>query len=173
MLVGGLATDSSSLIYMAKADAFETVATFVDELIAPPAVWREAVETGERKGFRDAAAIREAERRGWLRRIELGDDDRRVAGDLATRYRLGQGESEVLVAAQTSAGALVDETRATRIAEHLGIRAVATIYLPLLGRKLGALDLVESRELLHRIASVATLGASSLLAIEQELERSL
>src|SRR6266508_1400575 len=88
--------DASTLIYIAKADAFVEVAQCVQTLLVPPAVWREAVAEGERAGAAEVPRIRAAQGLGVLERVQLSQADQRLAATIAAENRLGSGESEVL-----------------------------------------------------------------------------
>ena len=163
--------DASTLIYVARADAFEAVSACVPTILVPSGVWREAVTAGEQFGYPDVAAIREAERRGWLRRVELEDRDQVLADTIATQHRLGLGESEVLALGRRTRRAIVDEGRAARAARALGIVPISTLFLPVVGRRAGRLDLASALDLLMRLAVVTGARAAAVFALEQELRR--
>ena len=63
---GEIPADASSMIYVAKANAFELLHRVFPRVDVPPAVWREAVIRGEEKGAPEVIRIRQAERRAWL-----------------------------------------------------------------------------------------------------------
>src|SRR5712691_5998002 len=88
--------DASTLIYLAKADAFGEARRCLERIVVPPAVWREAVEDAEQLAYPDVPRIRRAEDEGFVLRVELDDELQAVAGTIATEHRLGVGESEVL-----------------------------------------------------------------------------
>lgn len=165
----GVAGDASTLIYLAKADAFETAAKVVSPILVPPAVWREAVEEGERIGAADVPRIQEAAEEGFIVRLELPSKEGALSASIATQYRLGLGESEVLALAMRTGRAIVDEGRASRVAHELGIAATSTLFLPLLGRRSGTLERDEAIELLRRLAIVTGASADAVFAIEQHL----
>src|SRR6266540_1500479 len=81
--------DASTLIYLAKADAFTEASTCIRTILVTPAVWREAVEEGERIGAPEVGRIRAAQERGLLRRVALSPDAEgrasRVARSLGIR----------------------------------------------------------------------------------------
>lgn len=163
--------DASTLIYLAKADAFEAASFCIATILVPVAVWREAVDAGERFGYPDVPRIRDAEGAGWVRRVDLGDDEQAMAGTIAAEHRLGLGESEVLAVAQPIGQALVDEGRAARAARALGIVPISTLFLPALGRRNGQLDEASAVALLRRLAVVTGARAEAVFAIEEHLRK--
>src|SRR5438132_3605377 len=140
--------DVSSLIYLAKADAFEEIQHCVSRIAATVAAWREAVVEGERIGAPEVPRIRAAESCGGLVRVQLSERARAIADAIASEHRLGRGESEVLALGLEGGRAIVDEGRATRVAAALGIVPISTLFLPALGRQTGQLRLDEAIHLL-------------------------
>ena len=163
--------DASTLIYLAKADAFDLAFACVSTILVPPGVWQEAVHAGEALGYPDVPRIRQAEVEGWLRRVDLSADDQAAASAIATQHRLGIGESEVLALGRRASRALVDEGRAARVARALGIVAVSTLFLPLLGRRSGELDNEDAVRLLRQLAIVTGARAEVVFALEEELRK--
>jgi predicted nucleic acid-binding protein len=163
--------DASTLIYLAKADAFEAASFCVSGILVPSAVWREAVDAGERFDYPDVPRIRDAEAAGWLRRIDLGAEEQAVAETIAAEHRLGLGESEVLAVGQRIGRALVDEGRAARAARVLGIVPISTLFLPALGRRSGGLDEAAALALLRKLAIVTGARAEVVFVLEEQLRK--
>lgn len=161
--------DASSLIYLAKASAFEQASACVPALVAPPAVWSEAVDAGRRIGAPEVDRIVQAHERGFVRRAEPADELAQRSAAIALEHRLGAGESEVLALAGPREVVVVDEGRATRVALSLGLVPVSTLFLPVLGRRRGTLDEAESIALLRRLAVVTGASADATFAIEEVL----
>jgi predicted nucleic acid-binding protein len=162
--------DASTLIYLAKADAFEAAALCVPGILVPPSVWREAVDEGERIGALEVPRIRGA---AAIRRVELSGAERALAKTLAAEHRLGSGESEVLALARPIRQAIIDEGRAARVAKALGIVPFSTLFLPVLGRRADTLGREDAVALLHRLAIVTGARADVVFVIEQELRKEL
>src|SRR3990172_1059072 len=99
MMAEVLPGDASSLIYIAKADAFEEIMSCVVAIEVPPSVWHEAVEEGERVGAPEVPRIRDAGPRGLPRRAGREEPQAALAASIAAEHRLGRGESEVLALA--------------------------------------------------------------------------
>jgi len=165
----GIPGDASTLIYIAKGDAFEPAHRCVPTILVPPSVWREAVAEGERIGATEVPRIRAAAELGWLRHVELSEHEEVLASTIARSDRLGSGESEVLALASRLGQALVDEGRAARVAGARGITVVSTLLLPVLGRRTGGLDEEEAIDLLRRLAVVIGPRAEVVYMIEQHL----
>ena len=166
-----LPADASTLIYLAKADAFDEAAACVAGILVPPSVWREAVDEGERIGAIEVPRIRDATAARLLQRVDPSAAELALASVLAGQYRLGAGESEVLALGKPIGRAIVDEGRAARVAQSLGIVPVSTLFLPVLGRRAGALDGDEAIGFLRRLAVVMGARAETVFAIEKELRR--
>jgi predicted nucleic acid-binding protein len=161
--------DASSLIYLAKSDAFAELERCVTTVLVPPAVWHEAVEEGERIGAPEVSRIREAERAGIARRVSLTAGATRVAATIRQEHRLGRGESEVLALTKTGEWCLIDEGRASRVATALGLRPVPTLLLPVLGYRRGVMNREEALAFLRRLAVVMIVKAEVLLTVEKQL----
>jgi predicted nucleic acid-binding protein len=162
--------DASTIIYIAKAGAFEEVALCVPRLLIPPAVWREAVDDGERIGAFEVPRIRAARTAGTLRTVELSASEHRLAATIATQHRLGRGESEVLAVGKRTGGCIVDEGRASRVARALGLAPVSTLLLPVVGVSSGKLNPREALALLGRLAAVTGARVDVVQRIEHELK---
>lgn len=159
--------DASTLIYLAKADAFAEIEHCVPVIAVPPAVWREAVVDGERIGAPEVPRIVAAP---VLRQVELTLAEQSIAESIATEHRLGQGESEVLALGLDVGRAIVDEGRASRVATTLGLVPVSTLFLPILGHRAGMLRVAEAIDLLRRLAVVTSASADAVFAIEESLK---
>jgi predicted nucleic acid-binding protein len=168
---GGIPGDASTLIYLAKADAFTEASRCVSSILVPPSVWREAVQDGERIGAPEVPRIRAAAQQGFLLQVYLSARQQGLAEEIRSEHRLGRGESEVLALASRSGTALVDEGRASRVAAGMGILPVSTLFLPVLGARRGSLEPQQAIALLRRLAVVTRARADAVYAIEERLRR--
>lgn len=171
MLEEELPADASCLIYLARIDGFPRAERCVDSLVVGAAVWREAVEDGERYGYMDAQRIRRAQERGFVRRVELDAEVTALADSLATTWRLGQGESEALALGRERGRAVVDDGRAARVAVALGIEPVSTLFLPAFGAHRG-LEHEEAIHLARELAVVMSARSEAVFAVEEFIRRS-
>jgi hypothetical protein len=165
-----LPADASCLIYLARMDGFRVAARCVDALVVGPAVWREAVEDGERFGYDDAERIRAATETGFVRRVVPEPEELAFAGELATTWRLGQGESEALALGRGPGRAVVDDGRAAKVAVTIGIEPVSTLFLPAFGAMRG-LEEGEAVQLLRQLAVVMSARAEAVFVIENFIRR--
>lgn len=163
--------DASTLIYLAKADALPIAARCVGPLLIPPAVWKECVEAGERKGALDVARIRLAEHEGLVRPVELPARALARAREIAERHMLGTGESELLAMARAGQMVLLDEGRATRVAVSFGLSPISTLLVPVIGAFHGRLAVAEAKTLVRRLAVVSGARADLVLQLEAILGR--
>lgn len=171
MLEAGTPIDASSLIYLAKADAFRLLELCEGPIAVPPTVWDEVVDAGERRGAAEVPRVRRALESGWLRMAPLTPAARRRAGAIRRAYSLGAGESEVIASATRSGLVVLDEGRATRVAETLNLLPVPTILLPVIGRERQLLDESEALELLERLAVVSAARAEQLIHLQRRIRR--
>ncbi len=162
--------DASGLIYLAEADALGEARAIVGVMGVAPAVWSEVMAAGRRKGPRDVEIVRRALDDGLLRPIELDPADERAALSLAERYRLGRGESQVLVCGRKDDRIVMDDVRAARVARGLGFVPVATATLPVLGVRRQVLGVNEALRLLRRLASVIGIRADVLIQLEAAIQ---
>jgi predicted nucleic acid-binding protein len=162
--------DASSLIYLAKADAFELAGRCVESIVVPPVVWVEAIEAGREKGASEVSRIEAAHKSGFLQRAELSGDQQTFAGRVRSEHRLGHGESEVLALGWSSSLVLIDEGRAGKVARALGINALSTLFLPVLGTRRGSIPRGVALRFLQELAVVTGARAEAVLRIQQEIE---
>ena len=132
--------DSGPLIGLARIDQLQILPALSERILVPPAVWHEVTEASpEAPG---AAAVRSVE---W---IEIQAPEPGSVAPL--RILLDAGESEAIALAQQIAALVVlDDSRARRVAERLGVRRIGTVGL-LRRAKLGGF-IAELRPQLDRL----------------------
>lgn len=135
----------------------------------PPAVWQEAVVAGQERGHEEVGQILQAEDQGVVTQVELDQSRLRRATLIRSRHALGSGESQVITLAERVGHAIVDEGRASRVAESLGIQVASTLFLPVLAVQEGV-DAGEAQAELRKLSVVVAPRADVLLAIEQRLK---
>lgn len=166
----GAPADASSLIYLARADAFPALAPVVGRLLAPPGVWFEAVEEGERIGAPEVPRIHRAKELGLLERVSLDASERKRADGLR-RQGLGRGECEVLAIGARTRTVVIDEGRGSRVARASGLEPISTLQLVVLAFRQGNLDARAAHELARELAKVMNVTAEVFTAIERRLKR--
>ena len=119
-----IVADSSPLIGLARIGRLGLLPQLGRRIIVPRAVWVEV--TGART---DAPGAAEVAAQTW---IEVMEADSRVVAPLL--ILVGQGEAEAVALAQREASAvlLMDDLRARKLADRLGLRRMGTVAL--LGR---------------------------------------
>lgn len=127
--------DSSPLIGLARIGQLETLRKLASRVLMPPAVRDEI--TQHRREAPGAATIRQA---AW---IEVEAPDHLEAEALA--ILVDRGEAEAIALAQRLPGAtlLLDDSRARRVAERLGIRRIGTVGLLRRAKKAGLIPAVK------------------------------
>lgn len=165
----GILSDASSVIYLAEADALRDAAVLVGALLVPPAVWREAVEAGERRGQLDQVSIRSARDQGLLHVLELDPEIEKRAIEIKRRRRIGFGESQVLAIAKQGGLVLMDDRRAARVAMSMGVSPARTISLPVLCWRRGLIDSSGALDLLRRLTRVVGVRADLLMRLEADI----
>ena len=163
----GIPADASAVIYLAKAGGLAAASACFGPLIMAPAVWEEVVERGGKRGSADVPLVLEAEKAGHVRKVILSPaQDRRVITQFE-EFQLGPGETEMLALASDHGWVLVDDLRATRASQQLGIQSVGTIVVPAVCVQTGVLEPEAGRELLYGIARHTTVRADMLRRVEQ------
>jgi hypothetical protein len=153
--------------FVSKSRAYDVITASQLRLLVSPGVWREAVEDGEAAGYADAGAIREPERIGRLRRQNLTTGQEERASVIASTHRLGIGESEALAVAEPGGRLLVDDGRATRVAQALGLVPLSTLFLPVLAVRAGGMRRADALARRRSIASAANARAETVIALEE------
>lgn len=97
------------------------------EIHIPEAVKTETVDRGKAEGFTDAIAIEKAISSGWIK----VDKTKPNAEKLAEEAKIGKGEAEAILLAKqmNTIKLLVDDARARKVAQSLGLKPHGTIYI--------------------------------------------
>lgn len=164
-------SDASPLIYLTKMDKLAFLAQVMGPVAIPPAVYREAVEAGQRHGRPDAARIAAAIREKTVVRLDLTTQETQLTSGLGTDPRLGRGECEVIAcAAHRRLRALLHDKKARRVASAHGVRTIQAtdvLFLALLRRHI---SLTEFKRLLRDLTVLTGMDAATLLEREELAE---
>lgn len=166
----GIPSDSSAIIYLAKAAGLTAAYARFGPLLMPPGVWAEVVTVGVRAGRAEVAAVERAVADGYVKRAELDVALRRRAHKLQVQFGLGAGESEVLALGPAFELVLIDEHRATRAAKALGVSSLETAFVPALCAQAGVLDAKAAHELLDAIGRHTMVRADLAIRARQLIE---
>ena len=128
--------DSSPLIALARIQQLPLLRNLAGRILIPPAVLAEV--TVDRPDAPGAVAVRNVD---WL---EVATPAPEQVKTLTTL--LGRGEAEAIALAQGKPGALLllDDARARRVAEQMGLRRIGTVGLLRRAKKAGLIDEVKS-----------------------------
>jgi uncharacterized protein len=113
--------DSSPLIGLARIGQLELLPRLSRRVVVPRAVWTEVTSART-----DAPGASEVAAQTW---IEVLEPDRQVVAPLL--IMVGQGEAEAIALAQreSSSVLLLDDSKARKLAERLGLRRMGTVAL--------------------------------------------
>lgn len=126
-------SDASPLIIFAKAGRLGLLRQVAGTITVPEAVWREITCDMTKPG---AAEIRGAT---WIRR---GDVDSHAANLLRAYTDAGEAEA-IALALQTRQLLLLDDRRARKIAEGLGVDLVGSVGVLLTAKRQGLVESVR------------------------------
>lgn len=170
MVITGAPVDASAFIYLAKSGGLSAACACFGGLVVSPAVWREVVVAGARRGSPEVPDVLAAENSGLLRRVEFDATARKRADRIGSQFGLGAGESEALALGAIHGVVLLDEHRATRACKALGVATIETLLVPALCVQARVLDVPAAIALLHALARHTTVRADMVLRVEQLIE---
>ena len=130
-----IVADSSPLIGLARIGQLEILHKLASRVVTPPAVQDEV--TLHRREAPGAAAIRQAT---W---IEVEAPDHLEVEPLAILLDRGEAEAIALARRLPSATLLLDDARARRVAERLGLRRIGTVGLLRRAKKAGLIPAIK------------------------------
>ena len=129
-------SDSSPLILYGRIGRLDLLRQVFGQVLVPPAVWREVVAAGAGRAGSDLVL-----QAAWIRRQPLPTQG---AGTLPLA-ELGPGEAEVIALALGMASpilVILDDGRARRVAEHLGLFVIGSAGVLLLAKDAGLVSSV-------------------------------
>lgn len=117
-------SNSTPLIYLAKASQLELLGRVINCVIIPQAVYREVVVEGKQLEEKDAYRVESAIESGWI-----------TVNNVTTPYQIQipihRGESEVISLAKEIGikNVLMDDAKARAAAELAGLQPVGTLWV--------------------------------------------
>jgi len=134
MIKHALVADSSPLIALAVIDALNLLPRLYHRIIIPPAVWHEVTVAGA--GLPGADAVRAAT---WL---EAEQPPEPAIAPL--QLLVDRGEAGAIALAQAHPGTilLLDDAKARRVAESLGLPRIGTLGVLRKAKRAGLLDAI-------------------------------
>jgi uncharacterized protein len=127
--------DSGPLIGLAKIAHLSLLPKLANRVIVPKSVWIEATKT--KSAAPDAALIRS---QAW---IEIVLAEREMFAALPTDVGLGEREAIALAQTLPIAVLLLDDFRARRLADSLGLRRMGTLALLAIAKRYGLIERVR------------------------------
>jgi len=146
-------SNSSPLIWLAKAGRIEILRNIFGEILVPPEVYREVVSEGLRLGFSDALAVEEAVRAGWIKVRALAEKEEEFSSRLiqgAEEIHVGEAQA-IALARGLGVPLLMDESSGRALAEALGVEARGTIYVVLRALRQALMEGGEAKETVNRM----------------------
>lgn len=137
-----LIADSSPLIALAVIDALDLLPRLYRRVLVPPAVWHEVTVAGA--GQPGAETVRAA---SW---IEFEQPPPTAAAPLQILVDWGEAAAIALAAARPGSILLLDDSRARRVAETLGLPRIGTLGVLRKAKESGMVDALAP--LIQRLA---------------------
>ncbi len=122
-----IVSNSTPLIYLAKLGHLSLIRKLFDDVVVPSEVIVEVMR-GKELGFDDVVAVEKAQREEWLKVAKLSGEQKRELLSLRRAFtELSEADAAALVLAKgLSATICVDDSRAVRVAEVLGLKHIGT-----------------------------------------------
>jgi hypothetical protein len=144
-----IVSNTSPLIWLSKIGKITLLKKLFGEVIIPEEVYREAVEKGLQEGFSDALAIKECIEQGWIKISKLNEREIKLCEKVrghAFEIHLGEAQA-IILARETGALLLMDESSGRAFAETLGLKVKGTLYAIMKALRDKLLDRTEAKEM--------------------------
>ncbi len=143
-----IVSNSTPLIHLTKLGHLQLLRELFGEVNAPSHVIKEVLH-GKEFGFQDAGIVEKAKQDGWVREVEL---TRAQEGEILqlkkTFTDISRADAAAIVLARdVGTTVCLDDSRAVKVAEVMGVGHVGTMGVILLAIKKGHIDKKEAREL--------------------------
>jgi len=131
-----IVSDSTPLIYSAKLGYLTLLQKLFAKVNVPDEVMAEVMR-GKQLGFGDATVIEQAKQEGWIKVIKLNSVQRRELLKLRRTFGdISEADAAAIVLAKSlGANLCLDDSRAIKVAEVLGIKHIGTLGVLLLAVK--------------------------------------
>jgi len=168
-----IVSNTSPLIWLSKIGRIALLKKLFGEVIIPEEVYKEAVERGLKEGFSDALAIKECVDQGWMKISKLNEREIKLCQKMMDHvFEIHLGEAQaIILARETGALLLMDESSGRAFAETLGLRVRGTLYVIMKALREKLLDRAEAKEIVLALVSKGFRIEPKLLArILREIE---
>lgn len=171
-----IVSNTSPLIWLSKIGRITLLKKLFGEVIIPEEVYKEAVERGLKEGFSDALVIKECVDQGWIKVPKLNEREIKFCQKMmkhAFEIHLGEAQA-IILARETGALLLMDESSGRAFAETLGLRVRGTLYVVMKALREKLLGGDEAKEIVLALVSKGFRIEPKLLArILREIETSI
>ncbi len=130
-----IVADSSALVLLARIGQLETLRALAGRVVVPIAVWEEVVVAQA-----DAPGAREVAAQTW---IEVRLVDAAVATPILSVLGRGEAEAIALALREPQATLLLDDGRARKLADRLGLARIGTLGLLTKAKRAGLVPAVK------------------------------
>lgn len=130
-----IVADSSALVLLARIGQLETLKALAGRVVVPTAVWEEVVVARA-----DAPGAREVAAQTW---IEVRLVDAAVVAPLLSVLGRGEAEAIALALREPQATLLLDDGRARKLADRLGLARIGTLGLLANAKRAGLVPAVK------------------------------
>jgi len=119
--------NTGPLIHLARINKLNLIHSLFKEIHIPEAVKIETVDKGKTSGYTDAIAIERAISAGWIKITRTKSNTEK----LAEEAKIGKSEAEAILLAKeiNTTRLLIDDARARKIAQSLGLKPHGAIYI--------------------------------------------
>jgi len=150
-------SNSSPLIWLSKTGKIQLLRQLFREIIIPEEVYIEVVERGLEEGFSDALIVKECINQGWIKIQKPNQENLELTQrfmEHAPEIHLGEAHA-ILLARESNALLLMDESCGRAFAETWGLKPRGTIFVILKALRERILEKNEAKD---TISSMITKG---------------
>ncbi len=168
-----IVSNTSPLIWLSKVGRITLLKKLFGEVIIPEEVYKEAVERDLQEGFSDALAIKECVDQGWIKISKLNEREIKLCQKIMEHaFEIHVGEAQaIILARETSALLLMDESSGRAFAETLGLKVRGTLYVIMKALREKVLNSAEAKEIVLALVSKGFRIEPKLLArVLREIE---
>ena len=127
--------DSGPLICLARINQLELLPRLFDQILVPPEVWNEVTVRGQ--GHPGAYEVSQVT---WM---TIQEPDPQLVKPLSILVDAGEAEAIALAQTIDDGTILLDDARARKVAQRLGIKQIGTIGLLLRAKRRGLLEKIR------------------------------
>lgn len=127
MVTFAIVANAGPLIHLARINKLNLIHTLFKEIHIPDTVKIETVDKGKTQGYVDAIAIEKAISSGWIKVAQTKPNAEKLAKE--TNISKGEAEAILLAKQMNTTKLLMDDARARKIAQTLGLKPHGTIYI--------------------------------------------